>query len=60
VRDVVAEEARRRIDEAASLVRSAIRLGGDPEYVAKAMRTAVAWGAEQYAEDTMEAFEASA
>jgi hypothetical protein len=49
-------EARRRIDQAADLIRSAIRLGGDPEYVARAVRTAVSHGAEQYADDTAEAY----
>jgi hypothetical protein len=44
-------EATRRVDAAADLIRSAVRIGADPEYIARAVRTAVSWGAEQLAED---------
>lgn len=50
-------EAKRRIDEAGHLIRSAIRLGGDPEYVASTVRMNVSWGAEQYAEDVCADYE---
>lgn len=44
-------EARRRIRQAANLIASAIRLGADPQEVARAVASAVEEGAEQYAED---------
>ena len=56
-RDPNQQEAKRRIDQAASILASAIRLGGDPLYAKRAMSSAVALGAEQYAEDTIEDYE---
>lgn len=57
---LVEREAARRVDKAADIIRSAVRLGADPEHVARAVRAAVAHGAEQYAEDVVEAYEAVA
>lgn len=53
----VEKEAMRRIDRAASIVESAIRLGGDPVYVVRAMRSAVSKGAEEHAADVVEDYE---
>lgn len=49
-------EAQRRVERAAAILASAIRLGADPETAAVAMRAAVREGAEQLAEDTVEAY----
>lgn len=50
-------EAERRINEAAMLLASAIRLGGRGDYARSAMSAAVREGAEQLAQDTIEEFE---
>jgi hypothetical protein len=55
--DSVAREAQRRVDEAASILRSAIRLGADPERASRAMASAVREGAEELAEDTVNTYE---
>jgi pyridoxal biosynthesis lyase PdxS len=47
------DEARRRINEAADIIRSAIRIGGDPEFVIDAVKTAIKVGTEQYAADAV-------
>lgn len=57
-RDHISEEARRRVDDAAAKLASAIRLGVDPLYARRAIDSAVRQGAEQLAEDTIEAWEA--
>ena len=49
-------EAERRIHKAASLLASAIRLGADPRYARITIFAAVALGAEQLAQDTIEEF----
>lgn len=53
----VEQEARRRVDAAASTLESAIRLGADAAYARSAMDSAVRAGAEALAEDTIEQWE---
>ncbi len=52
-------EARRRIEEACALIRSAYRLYTlDPQETLSSVRTSIVWGVEQQAEDIAEAVRA--
>lgn len=53
--DYIAEEARRREEKAMSLIRSAYRLHPlEPARTIQKVRTAIAWGAEEMAEDLVQ------
>lgn len=59
--DNLDKEARRRVNEAAQLISSAYRLGfSDARFLHSAVCTAVAIGAEQYAEDMKDDYEREA
>jgi hypothetical protein len=54
-RDLVREEAQRRVCVACDLIRRAYRLETlDPRETVDAVRSAIAWGVEQQAEDARE------
>lgn len=55
MRDLTREEAQRRVEQACSLIRSAYRLEAlEPKDTISRVQTAIAWGAEQQAEDIRE------
>ena len=53
-------EAERRVEQACDLIRAAYRLESlDPKETVSRVKTAIAWGAEQQAEDIREAADAA-